>query len=124
MPGSAGPSVLHRYDSSSLSYTEACSTSHVWIAPGDIFQHCASARVNIRDFERGEGIASHIHENMQILSHHTNFGGSIAPPEMKLQIRQAQKMKARTLISMLRNSQLNLTEESRARRDQRSLHHG
>ena len=39
----------------------ACSTSHVLVAPGDIFQHCASARdfgAQMGDLECGDVILS------------------------------------------------------------------
>ena len=39
----------------------ACSTNHVMMAPGDVFQHCASAcdfGAQMGDFERAEVISS------------------------------------------------------------------
>ena len=66
MGRSAGPGTLHRYYSSSLSLYRACSTSHVWMAPGDIFQHCASARDFVRIFviwSKERSSPTQIHEN-------------------------------------------------------------
>ena len=44
----------------------ACSTSHVWMSPGDIFQHCASAREFVRIFviwSKETSSPSQTHEN-------------------------------------------------------------
>ena len=64
----AGPGTLHRYYSSSLSLYRACSTSHVWMAPDDIFQHCASARDFVITFviwSQERSSPTQIHENHQ-----------------------------------------------------------
>ena len=46
--------------------TAPCSTSHIWMAPGDIFQHCASARDLVRIFmtwSKETSSPTQIHEN-------------------------------------------------------------
>ena len=97
----------------------ACSTSHVWMAPGDIFQDCASARDFVRIFviwSKETSSPTQIHEN---LSHHMNVGRPTALPQMYVRTCQSQKMKAQTCISMLTKRERKLTEGYGARRDQR-----
>ena len=57
----------------SSNHTEACSTSHVWMAPGDIFQHCASARDFVRIFVIWSKEKASKAIFMRICSNMTNF---------------------------------------------------